>query len=123
MKKHYTSKEQSKRLIGILHEGSADLVYVYNKKIPFIREEIHPLPDYELPCWSTGALLDMLPNGKDDPPLMLERGGYSSGGSYTHNWYLVEDGDEYINDNDYDLVELLVRAIERIYKVAKDERH
>lgn len=53
---------------------------------------------------------------KDDPPLMLERGGYPSGGSYTHNWYLVEDGDEYISDNDYDLVELLVRAIERIYK-------
>lgn len=114
MKRHYTSKEQSQRLIGILHEGSADLCYVPNKEYPMVRREF-PLPYDEMSCWSTGALLDMLPNGKDDPPLMLERGGYPSGGSYTHNWYLVEEGDEYISDNDYDLVELLVRAIERIY--------
>lgn len=105
MKKHYTSKEQSKRLIGILHERSADLCYVPDKEFPIIRRE-SPLSHDELPCWSTGALLDMLLNGEDDP----------FGGSHTHNWHLVEDGDEYISDNDYDLVELLVRAIERIYK-------
>lgn len=116
MKKHYTTREQSKRLIGILLEGSADLLYAGNHKEPFIRKENRPLLSFELPCWSTGALLDILPDGKDYPPLMLERGGYPSGGSYTHNWFLVEDGDEYISDDDYDLVELLVRAIERIYK-------
>lgn len=92
--KHYTTREQSKRLIGILHEGSADLVYFRDNEIPVVRGEIHPLPYDELPCWSTGALMDMLPDGKDYPPLKIERGGYVPGGSYTHNWYLVEDGEQ-----------------------------
>ncbi len=119
--RHYTSIEQSKRLIGILHEGSADLVYAREGEVPMVRGKIRPLSSNEVPCWSTGALMDMLPDGKDYPPLKIERGGYVPGGSYTHNWYLIEEGDEYISDNDYELVELLVRAIERIYKNDKKE--
>ena len=71
--KHYTSIEQSKRLVKLgLDPETADMLYspLYKegkvdsyKDIPFMKEAFNnELPYDFLPCWSLGALLEVMPD-------------------------------------------------------------
>ena len=69
--KAYTDIEQSKKLAEILPLESADMYWkngVSNKYIqcftPFVIDECgcNVDYDYDIPCWSLTALLDILPN-------------------------------------------------------------
>ena len=70
--KAYTDLEQSKKLVEILPFESADMYWkngVSDKYIqcftPFVTDEYRSNVDYDydVPCWSLAALLDVLPNG------------------------------------------------------------
>ena len=64
--KAYTDIEQSKVLAEILPLESADMYwYLATKGNPkaMFNEEYNEYGDFELPCWSLSALLDVLPNG------------------------------------------------------------
>ena len=63
--KNYTSLEQSKRLIAAgLDPNTADMVWTYEDMIedyfPYIG--LVPIQEKDLPCWSVGALIDVLPS-------------------------------------------------------------
>ena len=85
---NYTSKEQSKRLIELgLSKDTADMFYPDTNEL----SEIRTLPrciefeddKAELPCWSVGALLGILPDNcginKEDEKYVASY----LGGSYT----------------------------------------
>jgi hypothetical protein len=62
----YTTIEQSRKLAEILPIESADMYwYLATKDNPKARfnEGYNEYGDFELPCWSLAALLDVLPNG------------------------------------------------------------
>lgn len=69
--KHYTTIEQSKKLVELgLNPGTADMFY---SRRPTGKSEYSVFPDFkpegrlevftkvDLPCWSLGALMDLLP--------------------------------------------------------------
>ena len=63
--KSYTDLEQSKVLAEILPLESADMYwYLATKGNPkaMFNEGYNEYGDFELPCWSLAALLDVLPN-------------------------------------------------------------
>ena len=73
--KHYTSIEMSKKLIELgLNPDSADMFYneepdeyypkdIVDTKYPMVIREgqKHYLKEYGVPCWSLGALLEVMP--------------------------------------------------------------
>ena len=68
--KHYITIEQSKRLLELgLSSESADMVYSTMSseeypevlKIPLEEEYFERLKDIWIPCWSLGALLEVIP--------------------------------------------------------------
>ena len=64
--KSFTSLEQSKKLSEILPLESADMYwYLATKDKPKARfhEGYNEYGDFELPCWSLAALLNVLPKG------------------------------------------------------------
>lgn len=78
--KAYTDVNQSKKLAKILPIESADMYYfrqIDNDYIPPDVESIRPIPlfkdgkedfNYDIPCWSPAALLDVLPKlGAEEP--------------------------------------------------------
>lgn len=89
MKKHYTTLEQSRRLVGSgISPDTADMyywesegkVYTYVGK----REDVNGIP-----CWSVGALIDLIPfcYVKSDP--ICERYYVSCGSQETDSDTLV----------------------------------
>ena len=77
--KSYTDVSQSKTLSNILPLESADMYwYLATKGNPkaMFNEEYNEYGDFELPCWSLAALLDVLPNELEDKHfLTLEKEG------------------------------------------------
>ena len=74
MRIHYTSIEQSKRLLELgLNPESADMLYTWdtdNKTyypLPIIDDKEHDFPS-GLSCWSVGALLEVMPKWDDYSP-------------------------------------------------------
>lgn len=69
--KHYTTIEQSKKLVELgLNPDTADMCYIqhfdesYNE-VTFIEEDpvlAYPIDTIDLPCWSLGALIDIMPS-------------------------------------------------------------
>lgn len=67
---HYTTLEQSKKLVELgLNPDTADMCYIqhfdesYNE-VTFIEEDpilTHTIDAIDLPCWSLGALLELMP--------------------------------------------------------------
>ena len=73
--KSYTDLEQSKKLVEILPIESADMYWkngisdkYFQCFTPFVRDATNMDYDYDVPCWSLAAMLDVLP--------ILERKGY-----------------------------------------------
>lgn len=68
---HYTTIEQSKKLVKLgLNFNTADMCYIqhfdesYNE-VTFIEENpilTHTIDAIDLPCWSLGALIDIMPS-------------------------------------------------------------
>ena len=68
---HYTSKEQSKRLLELgLSPETSDMYYELLNEDPYPQPVRLPLssrhweqllPDVMIPCWSLGALIELLP--------------------------------------------------------------
>ena len=66
---NYTSIEESKKLIELgLNRDTADLVYQFNFLIEenddqpnFVSGSLHDTPLENIPCWSIGALLKVMP--------------------------------------------------------------
>lgn len=101
--KSYTDTKQSKRLAEILPLESADMYWkneVSDKYIqcftPFVIDEngTNVDFDYDIPCWSLAALLNILHSRQDDIP-SLSGGGYKDG-NYISDWCLDY---EYDNGN------------------------
>lgn len=78
---NYTSKEQSKRLIELgLSKDTADMFYPDTNEL----SEIRALPrciefvddKAELPCWSVGALLEILLKEFPDGGIIPDNSGY-----------------------------------------------
>lgn len=73
--KAFTDEGQSRKLAEFLHHESADMYWfrqIDSDYYPPNVESIYPLPlfkdgkedfNYDIPCWSLAALLDVLPNG------------------------------------------------------------
>ena len=84
--KSYTDIEQSRKLADILPLESADMCwYLATKGNPkaMFNEGYNEYGDFELPCWSLAALLNVLPKGEyEDIDLCF--GGYK--------------GDQYISE-------------------------
>lgn len=69
--------EQSKKLIELgLNPNTADMCYIqhfgeYNNEVTFIEEVpilVHTIDTIDLPCWSLGALINLMPS-------MIYKGG------------------------------------------------
>lgn len=96
--KSYTDLEQSKKLAEILPLESADMYWkngVSDKYIqcftPFTGDGADY--DYDVPCWSLAALLNVLPNN-ENISTTISKGGYRiSTFEYTNSWF-VEYEDE-----------------------------
>ena len=62
---HYTSIEESKKLLELgLSAESADMCYIKNSilvgiDVPFVKDKFSKQGD--IPCWSLGALLEVMP--------------------------------------------------------------
>lgn len=91
---NYTTTEQSKKLVELgLNPGTADMCYphfirhgadTYNKT-PEIAEGIdYP---YEMPCWSLGALLEVMPDGVQTNS---NRTGVSVDITFVHNGVVTD---------------------------------
>lgn len=85
--KHYTTIEQSKKLVKLgLNPNTADMCYIqhfdeYYNEVTFIEE--NPVLTYtidvlDLPCWSLGALINLMPSmiykGKQTFDLEIHKG-------------------------------------------------
>ena len=95
--KSYTDIEQSKILSKILPLESADMYwYIAIKGNPkaMLNEGYNKYGDFELPCWSLAALLNILHSRQGDIP-SLSGGGYKDG-KYISDWCLDY---EYDNGN------------------------
>ena len=88
MDKYYTRIEQSVRLLNLgLNPESADMFYneetdetcpkdIVDTKYPMVIREgqKHYLEEYGIPCWSLGALLDIMP---DEPLIFHKNNNYT----------------------------------------------
>ena len=69
--KHFTSIEQSKKLFDLgLNPETADMCYGLDDDTLTYNTNPYPLPwkdytakEFYLPCWSLGALMDVMPSG------------------------------------------------------------
>jgi len=100
---HYTTIEQSKKLVNLgLNPGSADMCYIqhfdesYNE-VTFIEEDpilTYTIDTIDLPCWSLGTLLELMPKVISIP--VDERSSYF----YRLEWQFANDNSlRYITTN------------------------
>lgn len=62
----YTTKSQSERLLKCgLDKNSADMYYLDLDDIPHVA--VHDLDDDDIPCWTVGKLISMMPKSISDP--------------------------------------------------------
>lgn len=92
MKKYYTTLEQSVILEKVIDPNTADMYYENgNKEQPTIRLNSygHIKTNDDIPCWSVGALIDLIPYCcvKSDP--ICERYYVSCGSQETDSDALV----------------------------------
>ena len=124
----YTTINQSKFLADTLQIESADMYYfrqIDNDYFPPDVESICPIPlfkdgkedfNYDIPCWSLSALLNILHSRQGDIP-SLSGGGYKDG-KYISDWcldYEFENGDyqKTFADNP---VDVCVAIIEKLHE-------
>jgi len=85
---NYTSKEQSKKLVELgLNPETADMFY---SRRPTGNSEYSTFPDFkpegrlevftkvDLPCWSLGALLEVIPDSIKDRELLIHKTPYQN---------------------------------------------
>lgn len=108
---NYTTIEQSKKLLELgLNPDSADMFYneepdecypkdIVDTKYPMVIREgqKHYLKEYGVPCWSLGALLELMPKIKEDED---DGGCYPTlcKGYNTDKWHCVYRGSIYITN-------------------------
>ena len=68
--KHYTSIEMSKKLLELgLSPDTADMHYlkiIRENDVRYIPELLLDDNEYDIPCWSLGALLELMPKIQED---------------------------------------------------------
>ena len=91
---NYTSIEQSKKLAEILPLESADMRYTpFGDTHPWVwNEEVKLLEKDSVPCWSLGALLELMPryinSGMVDCPLTIIPFDFENPHIKEHCWIL-----------------------------------
>ena len=63
---NYTSIEQSKTLLELgLEPKTSDMMYVQHQTVPIIKNDCFAI-EFDTPCWSTEALLELMPDVIDN---------------------------------------------------------
>jgi len=87
---HYTTIEQSKKLLELgLNPGTADMHYIKiirENDVIYMPELLYEDKEYDIPCWSLGALLEVMPKSLEDEVNYYEITVYYSG--IGCEWYL-----------------------------------
>ena len=110
MNRHYTSIEQSKRLLELgLNPKTADMCYMYAKfdgeSEPQYFASLSKAKTNDISCWSEGALLDLIPSKiygpvpKDHPTeLMICKSDGKVNVMY-FDWTGIQHGPDFNDDN------------------------
>lgn len=99
--KHYTSIEQSKKLLELgLDSESADLYYsrygielssnkVVDKKVLVGSLEVNTkrLSEEDIPCWSVGALMELMPKIRTNYGIMRPKSVKEEGSRFKYRFY------------------------------------
>ena len=123
--KHYTTIEQSKKLLELgLKLETADMIYrkefdpyyntyVLNEEYPEFLKFSGDFLQGDVPCWSLGALLEIMPEqiiySDFKPfPLGLFKGNKEEHSKYGHYWiqyFATDSGGAYVQTNGHSLIE------------------
>lgn len=118
--KGYTDLEQSRKLMEILPIESADKYWMHGK-LENVKQQLtpkiignewdEPLWDFDIPCWSLAALLDVIPD------FHLKKYVYNDG---TKVYYVTSLGTGQANTKYYDNpVDACYDIILKLYKLKK----
>lgn len=121
MNKNYTSIEQSKKLLELgLDSESADMIYMMGvSDIPYCKHRNDPEGINNIPCWSVGALMDVMPESITYSdfkpfPLGLFKGDKEKHSKYGHYWiqyFNPEHGGAHVQTNGYTPIEAAYNMI------------
>lgn len=117
---NYTTIEQSKKLVEAgLDSNTADMFYVQKQGIPIIMNECFSI-ELDLPCWSIGALIELMPayittNYTIGSNLFIQRVGNSYGESGFRIYYKLDENAAYTDFiTSYDYKNLIDAVFETI---------